>query len=58
MRNIFRLFRDRPITDSDIKKERKLMELEKLHFGHYILYHERQTREYQIFLRAVKEMDL
>lgn len=40
-------------TEEELAKERGIMELEKLHFGRYSNYYQRQTKEYQAWLKPV-----
>jgi hypothetical protein len=47
-------YKDYSPTEEDIKRECKLMELEKEHFGHIAMFHERQTKEYKKWLKGLK----
>lgn len=49
-------FRKRKITKQDIRAERKVMALEKKHFGRWLFYHERQTKAYRLWLNANKDL--
>lgn len=41
-------------TQEDIDREVRLIQLEKEHFGHIIMFHDRQSKEYKKWLKGLK----